>query len=599
MFQFDFGGTTRSPGPPLPSAIDADAVARVAVVHWEEHCLECAQPQCYRSCPLFVRRADTNCARFDAGIGIHGGYRGLFDHAAEIRFRKWGKLQTTLGGGALRVASCRRLQSLDRHLGRCSTHADVAPRAVRDVRLLKPQTWFNKARTLLLDQTARSGSVFRPDELLIEAWSLAPGPFRLCVELQTDTAVLHRESFPFGPGHNLHRSSAVVDRLPPAGCPARLLVYPENDHEAHLAFTWLDLVAWRPTALQPPVQARAAVPAPTVKCVVWDLDQTLWQGTVGEDGPAGVILRDECVALIHALDDRGILQSVASKNDHDLAWGLLERQGLADYFLHPQIGWSAKSAAVGRIAAQLNIGIDTIAVIDDAPFERAEISAAHPAVRTYDPGTVAGLLTRPEFTVPITAEARGRRALYRAEARRQSALTGAAGDPREFLRGCRLLLTVSQRFTADELARCAELLQRTNQLNLSGRRLARAEVERLVADPSVECLHLRCADRFGDYGLVGFVALAAGGDTLTITDLVLSCRVAAKKVENALARHLQHHAASRGARTIVAAYVPSARNGVLLSALGAAGFTAGGGTPALAVSTPVPDADIVAIATAD
>ena len=123
-----------------------------------------------------------------------------------------------------------------------------------------------------------------------------------------------------------------------------------------------------------------------------------------------------------------------------------------------------------------------------------------------------------------------------------------------------------------------------------------------MRDPTVRCRHLRCADRFGDYGLVGFLVLDIRAATLTITDLVLSCRVAAKKVENALARHLQQVAVAHGATTIVAAYVASARNGVLLAALRAAGFTAPDPAtplPTLAVTTTVPDADVVAVDTAD
>ena len=561
MFQFDFGGTTRSTGAVLESAIDFGGVDRVAVTYWEEHCLECAQPQCYRSCPLYIRRPDTNCARFAGGIRRHLGFRGLLPHAAEIRFRTWGKLQTTIGGGSL-----------------------------RDVRIAKPQTWYNKMRTSLFERTVRAGAAFRPDELVIEAWSLGPEPFRLCVELETDEAVLHRESFSFVPGHNLHRSRSIIDRLPPPGRTARLLVHPENDHEAHLAFTWLDLVAWRAR----PAQAAAA---PAVKCVVWDLDDTLWRGIVGDDGPDGVRIREECVALLRGLDARGIVQSIASKNDHGPAWALLERLGVAEYFLHPQIGWDAKSVAVRRIADLLGIGIDAVAVIDDSAFERAEIAAALPGVRTYDPAAVEGLLARPEFTVPITAEARNRRALYVAEDRRRAALAEADIGVVDFLRGCGMVLTVSNSFADADLDRSAELLQRTNQLNLSGRRLTRAEVERMVRDPAGRCLHLRCADRFGDYGLIGFVALQPEGDALVITDLVLSCRVATKKVENALASHLQACAVAMGARRIMAKYVPTPRNGVLLAALRAAGFaeSAHGADLVLDVDTVVPDSDVVRV----
>lgn len=610
MFQFDFGGITSASAPVPTSAIDATAVARVAVTYWEEHCLECARPQCYRTCPLFVRRSDTNCARFAAGIARHDGFRGLFPHAAEIRFRKWGKLQTTIGGGSLRVADCRRLQRIDTRLGRTTTHADIAPARFRDVRLLKPQTWYNKARTMLVDRNAVAGPPFRPDELLIEAWSLGPEPFRLCVEVQLDAGVLHRESLPFVPGHNLARSTAIVARLPPPGMPGRLLVYPENDHEAHLAFTWLDLVRWKTTGSPSvtgtrghaprragPPGAASLAPAATVKCVVWDLDETLWHGIVGDDGPTAVRPREECLRLVRDLDARGILQSVASKNDPDLAWGVVRRAGLAEFFLHPQIGWSAKSTSVRRIAEALGIGIDTLAVIDDSAFERAEIASALPAVRTYDAAEVAGLLDRPEFDVPVTTEARGRRALYQAEARRSAARAEEGSDPTEFLRGCGLVLRVGERFDEESLDRCHELLQRTNQLNLSGRRLERGALAAGLADTATCCRHLRCIDRFGDYGLIGFIALRHEADALVITDLVLSCRVAAKKVEHALAAHLQRMARDRGARRIVANHVPMPRNGVLLAALQAAGFVAtpDDPRPTLDVAAVVPDADVVRV----
>src|SRR5438105_10164366 len=161
--------------------------------------------------------------------------------------------------------------------------------------------------------------------------------------------------------------------------------------------------------------AQAAAPADKVKCVAWDLDNTLWEGTLLEDGPDGCRLRPEVRALIERLDERGILQTAVSKNDHDDAWAVVERLGLQDYFLYPAINWGQKSANLKQIAERLNIGIDTFAFVDDSPFERAEVAAALPMVRVYSPEQLAGLLERPELDVPVTEMSRKRRLSYLAE----------------------------------------------------------------------------------------------------------------------------------------------------------------------------------------
>jgi methoxymalonate biosynthesis protein len=122
----------------------------------------------------------------------------------------------------------------------------------------------------------------------------------------------------------------------------------------------------------------------TVKCLVWDLDNTLWQGTLAEDDQ--VSLTSSTRELIITLDARGILQSVASKNDHDHAWARLEEFGVAEYFVLPHIGWAAKSESVRAIADGLNFDYRTVAFVDDQPTERAEVSFHLPDVRCYPAG---------------------------------------------------------------------------------------------------------------------------------------------------------------------------------------------------------------------
>ena len=159
---------------------------------------------------------------------------------------------------------------------------------------------------------------------------------------------------------------------------------------------------------------RGVVQARPWKCIVWDLDNTVWDGTLIEDGPAGVRIRPDIVAVIEETIGRGILHSIASKNNHADAMQVLRSCGLTDYFLHPQITWEPKSRSVARIAERLNIGVDALAFVDDPAFEREEVAASTPHVAVIDARDAARLQSRPECNVPITDEGRQRRVMYQA-----------------------------------------------------------------------------------------------------------------------------------------------------------------------------------------
>jgi FkbH-like protein len=148
-----------------------------------------------------------------------------------------------------------------------------------------------------------------------------------------------------------------------------------------------------------------------LKCLIWDLDFTLWDGILAE-GDA-VKLFNGVADIVRTLDQRGILQSIASRNDEAQALGRLRQLGLAEYFLHPQIHWGAKSGSVGMIAQRLNIGLDSIAFIDDQPFELDEVAASHSEVLCLTAEKRDELLEMPEFTPRfVTDESRERRLMY-------------------------------------------------------------------------------------------------------------------------------------------------------------------------------------------
>ncbi|MFI0982747.1 HAD-IIIC family phosphatase [Streptomyces sp. NPDC021093] len=313
-------------------------------------------------------------------------------------------------------------------------------------------------------------------------------------------------------------------------------------------------------------------PAPvptTVKCLVWDLDDTLWDGAVLEgDRPVPF---QEAGSALRTLDERGILHAVASRGDRARAMAHLTEQGLADLFTVEEIGWGPKSEAVRRIADALGIGIDTVAFIDNDPLERAEVSAALPAVRTYPAeaaGTLAGL---PEFrTGQVTGESRQRRLLYRREAERRRAKESYAGPPAEFLATLGLEMTVRRADEAD-LVRAEELTVRTHQLNTTGRTYDMAELRALCDSPSHEVLVADLKDRFGAYGTVGLALTEQRGDTSCLQLLLLSCRVMSRGVGPALIGHLVRDALAAGRRP-TAEFVPTEVNRVMLVNLRFSGF---------------------------
>ncbi|HXM58369.1 MAG TPA: HAD-IIIC family phosphatase [Candidatus Dormibacteraeota bacterium] len=312
-----------------------------------------------------------------------------------------------------------------------------------------------------------------------------------------------------------------------------------------------------------------------IKCLVWDLDNTVWEGTLLED--AAVRLRPEVVDVIGELDRRGILHSVASRGDEGLALAKLDELGLAPYFLHPRIGWGGKADAIAGIAGALDLGLDAIGFIDDEPYERAEVAHALPAVRCFDAREVAGLPALSALTpAAITPEAAIRRHLYRAEERRQRAERTFAGDRDQFLRELGMRFAVGAAAPAD-LARAEELTVRTHQLNTTGRHYSAEELRTLMARGEHLLLLARLTDRFGEYGVIGLALVErVPGRPWLLKLLLMSCRVVSRGVGSVLLNCLLR-AAHRDGAGLEAEWVPNERNRLMEVTLRFAGFREVGG----------------------
>lgn len=321
-----------------------------------------------------------------------------------------------------------------------------------------------------------------------------------------------------------------------------------------------------------PAAPTAAAPKPKqgrIKCVVWDLDNTLWDGVLLEDGD--VRLRAHVVEHIRALDAMGVLHSVASKNDPEAAAAKLREFGIEELFLYPRIGWSAKSESIRQIAKKLNLGLDAFAFVDDQEFERAEVAFAIPEVTLVDALEVDEVLTRPDFRPRfVSDESAQRRGMYRSQLLRDEIEQDFVGTSEEFLASLDLHFTIAPAERAD-LQRAEELTIRTNQLNSTGRTYSYDELDALRQSPDHLLLVATLTDRFGSYGKIGLALVEKSVPNWKLHMLLMSCRVMSRGVGSVLLSHIMRSAAEAGVG-LRADFVETGRNRMMQITYAFSGF---------------------------
>lgn len=324
------------------------------------------------------------------------------------------------------------------------------------------------------------------------------------------------------------------------------------------------------------------------KCVVVDLDNTLWGGIVGEDGVAGLRIGDGAAGEAYAafqdylleLQRRGVLLAVSSKNNHADAVEVFERHLGMRLDLHDiaafVANWEPKPDNLRRIAETLNIGLDALVFVDDNPAEREAVRQLVPEVEVVElPEDPAGyraaiadcvMLEPASFTVEDTA----RTAQYRARAAAAD-LERSASSLEDFWRSLDMHATVAP-FDELHLPRIVQLTGKTNQFNLTTRRHSRAEVQAMMADRDHICHYLELRDRFTDHGLVGVLIARREGDALDIDTWLMSCRVIGRTADAEMLMHLSRTAQARGCRRLLGTYIPTAKNGLVATRYGDLGF---------------------------
>lgn len=307
----------------------------------------------------------------------------------------------------------------------------------------------------------------------------------------------------------------------------------------------------------------------SIKCVVWDLDHTLWDGVLLEDG--NVKLYEHVVEIIQTLDSRGILQSIASKNDSETALATLQQLGLAEYFLYPQINWNAKSSSVREIAKCLNIGLDTLAFIDDQPFELAEVAHEIPEVLCIEASRRDTLLSLPEM-IPrfLTEDAQNRRLMYLSDIVRNEAEKSFTGPNEDFLKTLEMVFTIAPA-SLDDLQRTEELTARTHQLNTTGYTYSYEELNEFRLSDRYKLFIAGLDDKYGKYGKIGVALVECQEDVWTVKLLLMSCRVMSRGVGTIMMNFLMRLASQAGVR-LHAEFIPNEKNRMMLITYKFAGF---------------------------
>jgi FkbH-like protein len=314
------------------------------------------------------------------------------------------------------------------------------------------------------------------------------------------------------------------------------------------------------------------------KCLVLDLDNTLWGGVVGEDGAHGIVLGTDGLGLAYRqfqmeilnLYKQGILLAICSKNNEADALEVLERHpGMVlrpEHFAAMQINWRDKATNLRAMAGQLNIGLDGLVFVDDNPVERDRVRSELPEVTVLDlPSDPAlhrrTLLDCPWFdTLTLTAEDYQRSKLY-IQQRQREELETTATSLDEFYASLHMVVNIN---LADDLTipRVAQLTEKTNQFNLTTRRYSEAQIRALCSDNTYRVYTLAVRDRFGDEGIVGVAITERRPQEHTwyLDTFLMSCRVIGRTVETALLSYITQEAWNDGATSLLAEFMPTLKN---------------------------------------
>lgn len=530
---------------------DFSFVKTVSPIVWSEHCNECGAPLCYSTCIKYRRRRDGRCQLFSGGISKIPGY-GLIGYSASIHFEGWAKLEALFRPYQINK---KQIKLIEKKCDFAFLAFTIISLIFDSRRKIKKYLGYGCEYKEIIADKYNSKSNLNPDALYINITNPSDKA-TMVVETRNNKRVNHfKKSYTIESGKN-EITIPFEELMMPRDAEGYISI--TLNKECTLIFHALDCVTFT-EEYKKRFNHHNITKTNKIKCVAWDLDNTLWDGVLIE---GNVFLNHNFVNIMHELDNRGIINSIVSKNNKEDAIKKLNDYGLIDLIVMPQINWNPKSFNISTLAKQMNIGIDTICFIDDNPFELSEVSATHPEVLCINAADANNILSLDCFNVPISEESKKRRLTYKMKEKEQVELEKWEGNIYDFLKTCDIKVVIDKP-KENEIDRCYELIQRTNQLNSSGRRLSIDEIKEYINSKNHACFVIRCSDKFGDYGIVGFSIF--NKIESIITDFVISCRVANKTIEQSFIQTIYSKYCS--GRKLYMHYRKTNKNGPLFSVL--------------------------------
>ncbi len=319
-----------------------------------------------------------------------------------------------------------------------------------------------------------------------------------------------------------------------------------------------------------------ALKGSTKKCIVLDLDNTLWGGIIGEDGIEGIKLGNVSPGIEYvdfqrgllSLYNRGIILAICSKNNYDDAIKVFQEHPFQilkeEHFAAMRINWQNKAANIAELAKEINIGLDSMVFFDDNPVERSIVTQAHPEVLVVDLPKNSRLYRETLENLDVfdvlslTKEDMARGEMYVGK-RKRAELETSVESIEDFLRTLDLKVRIKPVDDFDS-PRVVQLIGKTNQFNLTTRRYTDAEVQQFRKDENSIVYSMAVTDKFGDEGVVGVAIIKKKNGDWWIDNLLMSCRVIGRSIETALLAKIVSDAQDEGASRIIGEYIPTKKN---------------------------------------
>jgi FkbH-like protein len=563
MWEFEWGSSKSFDLSDIP-IVTYPYGTRFIPMSWEEHCTECAIPGCYDSCSLFSKRIDGACSRFENGIQRVSTNQGVFAH---VVFKQWGKLESLMTDKSLGF----RFHSFLIYLNNVSTKlAEAGPTSKITfiwgwlISRVRRRIVRNIGSKVNVDASKFLHSIIYnpgdPTSIAIELSVLGIGVFRDSIFLKTGWTEKMIELQGWST-----QNQTLLRLLPNPQSKTELLFHTLNVvvpiGESRFQFSNLEAENFNK-------DDRYLSP---VKCVVWDLDGTIWDGILAESGDRPqMVLRHRILETLENLDTRGILNSIASKNNSTETLSVLEDLGIAHFFVSPQINWKHKSENLLQIASDLNLNLSDFLFVDDTKFEIDEVKNTHPTIRTLDASQTSSMLELPFLNPSSPSLGFSRRVFYQEESKRKIDLSQSALSFNDFLRSCNMQLTIRSLNKQQDFDRGFELLNRSNQLNFSGLRLSYEDFKNSTLDTDSLWICADLEDKYGTHGiiLVGKIELKPN---FKIAELAISCRVAGKYVEETFFQWVIDTFSNKH-DLLELGYVETPRNGLIRDAINRSGF---------------------------